>query len=66
MNAENGQRTAASRAGEVRPGWRHCRGKDASHMRKSLQQACLTVAAAIDARADSVGDRSVSHIQRRK
>lgn len=66
VNAENGQRTAASRAGEVCLSWRHCCGKDATHMRQSLQQTCLAVSAAVHARADSVGDRSVSHIQRRK
>lgn len=66
VHAKNGQRAATSGAGQVRAGWRHCRGKDAPDLREGLQQACVAIAAAIHARADRVGDRSVSHLQRRK
>jgi len=55
VHAQNGQRAAASRASEVRPGGGHGRGQDATDLREGLQQTRLAISAPLYARADRVG-----------
>lgn len=47
----------------MRAGRRHGGRQNATDLRSRLQQACVVVAAVVDACADRVGDRSVSHLQ---